>query len=495
LAAAAPSSSSSGESLSRAIAASARAAALSSQLRAAHKALLQQQQPLPLQGSSDPSALSLVVVATISALADAAAETQSALSTGARAGSCEFFAYVLPASPFLPAWREAARRALPAMPRAALSAAFSALGRLPFYPPAPLPIGFGTPRYARPLAAAEPEEWERLLDEAAEAWLRLPPPPPLAAAAGEEENKQEEEEEEEEEEEARFLLGLALARRWAGERVGDAWLASREAEEALGRALGELPAAAEGGGGSARGLSRAARLAAALLQVRGAPPAQLARALFAETAAAAPGGGAANEPWPAGWGGGTTASAADAGGDTTAAEGAAAPEAEQQQQQQQLPPSTLLRQLLHAQPPAPPASPPPSALCSRLSPRQVQRVARGLVYLAAVPPDPWLAALAAAARCALGGSGGTGGGGQQEGGGEGAGALSRAELGALRDALKFFLSTRRAGAGGREGGAAWSWRAAGGGGGAAGRGEDGGTGLADAVALLDEWRVGGSGAF
>jgi hypothetical protein len=514
--------------LSRAIAASARAAALSSQLRAAHGAL--SPQPRTTTACEGDALL-----APISALADAAAaaDTDDTLTAGARTGTCEFFAYVLPSSPFLPAWREAVRSVLPSLSRRQLAEAFFALGRLPYYAPAPLPIGFGTPRYSRPLAAAEPEEWEALLNEAAEAWLRLPQE---TAAEDDDSNASE----------ARFLLGLALSRRWAGERVGDAWLASREAEEALGRALAEL-LPAESPSSSSSSLSPAARLAAALLQVRGAPPAPYTRALFEETAAPPPEG----KPWPASWradrrpsslGAMISSAAADAA--AVAAEAAAAAEegGEDDREKEGAPPSvssrlecwragvrwqdgeqrpldgagqsvppppspasgapaaastgsadgndydgseeegdqtpplstqpSLASTLLHAQPPAPPSSP-PSALCSQLSPKQVQRLARGLVYLGVVPSDEWLAALAGAARCALGGGA----------------ALSRAELGALRDALKFFLSERR----GEEGycrGGLGPWRRAASG----GRGEDR-TGLADAVSLLDEWRVGGSGAF
>lgn len=531
--------------LSRAIAASARAAALSSQLRAAHDALSPPLTPTPTTAQGDALSSPLTtttaqaLLAPISALAEAAAATDTdALTAGARTGNCEFFAYVLPSSPFLPAWREAVRSALPSLSRRQLAEALFALGRLPYYAPAPLPIGFGTPRYSRPLAAAEPEEWEALLNEAAEAWLRLEPATEDDANA---------------KDEARFLLGLALSRRWAGERVGDAWLASREAEEALGKALAELPPAESPLSSSSSSLSPAARLAAALLQVRGAPPAPYTRALFEETAAPPPEG----KPWPASWRADRRPSSLGAMISSAAADAAAAAAAEAEEEKgeedadapsssssslssrlerwrarvrwqdgreqgppdgatgQSLPPPppspaaggapaaastgnadegdddgskkeegdqtppplstqqpSLASTLLHAQPPAPPASP-PSALCSELSPKQVQRLARGLVYLGVVPPDPWLSALASAARCALGGGA----------------ALSRAELGALRDALKFFLSERR----GEEGycrGSGGPWRRAASG----GRGEDR-TGLADAVSLLDEWRVGGSGAF
>jgi hypothetical protein len=418
----------------------------------------------------------------VSSLADAASTANSnnntvLLSPGAHAGTCEFFAYVLPASPTLPAWRDALRRSLQQqeqqntksarrLRRQDLADALWALGRLPYYPPAPLPIGFGTPRYARPLAASEPDEWEALLSEAAEAWLRM--------------GGEVEEEEEDGDTEARFLLGLALSRRWAGQRVGDAWLTSAEAREALRAALAELsPLPAS----SSSPLSPAARLAAALLQVRGAPPAPLASALFAETSAPA----AEGAVWPASWGADRRPSSL--GAMISAAAAAGKQEEEEEEEQQRAPPPSpaagdnhtppsLASTLLHAAPPPPPAFP-PSALINLLSPLQLQRVARGLVYLGAVPPDAWLRALADAARAALG-----------------CGALAgEGDWAALRDSLAFFASERCSG-GATGGGAAASPAVFGGSGtGAVDREPVDSTGLADAVALLDEWCVGGSGAF
>lgn len=235
--------------------------------------------------------------------------------------------------------------------------------------------------------------------------------------------------------------------------------------------------------GAAATLSAAARLAAALLQVRGAPPLLLARAFFDETAAPA----AEGAPWPASWAAGrqppaapgSTAVAAPRAGPQPppapppplAADGGRRSKGEGDPPPSPLglpsPPSSPLHGGGGGARPAPAPQKPPSALCAALSPRQVQRAARGLVYLGSVPGDAWLGALASASRCALG-----------------CGGLDARELAALRDALRFFAAERRGGA------AAFAASA---GGGTREQGDR--TGLAEAVAVLDEWCVGGSGAF
>ncbi|KAI8471808.1 MAG: hypothetical protein J3K34DRAFT_458093 [Monoraphidium minutum] len=267
------------------------------------------------------------LVAVLSALADAA-------DAGGADGE-EFLSDLLLSSTWLLSLRAAAATQLELFGAARLAALARALGRLPLQAEvSPLPIGFGTPRWALPRAVADTGKWEAFLCAMADVFIEdvahmleanqssgghasaasAPPPPAQAQAQAALTS---------------FACGLAASNKWSTARVDAAWVGSRECEarvaefvarrwprlleqlRAADAACGEEAGAGEGGGGTAARRARLRRravldfLVRAQLQHRMAPPAPLLARFFDAAPPPAPpaaagggaGGGGCDEPY------------------------------------------------------------------------------------------------------------------------------------------------------------------------------------------------------
>lgn len=85
---------------------------------------------------------------------------------------CGYFNTELPNGPWYIIFREAVSSKLQAFSAHQLASLLHSLGKLPIHVPEPLPIGFGTPRWARPMAGSKPEEWEASLSAVADMFIQ-----------------------------------------------------------------------------------------------------------------------------------------------------------------------------------------------------------------------------------------------------------------------------------------------------------------------------------
>ncbi|KIZ05132.1 hypothetical protein MNEG_2826 [Monoraphidium neglectum] len=209
--------------------------------------------------------------------------------------------------------RAAAATKLHTFGAARLAALVSALGRLPLHAEAsPLPIGFGTPRWALPRAVADTGTWESFLCATTDAFLedldRLlqeesgggsSGPGRGGAAAGAPPEAQAAL--------AAFACGLAASNKWTMARVDAGWVVSEECERRVAafvalhwpRLVSQLeridadsaapPGEAAGAGAAGQRRRRLRRsalstlLARAQLQQRMSPPAALLERFFDES--------------------------------------------------------------------------------------------------------------------------------------------------------------------------------------------------------------------
>lgn len=155
-----------------------------------------------------------------------------------------------PTPSWLLTFRNAAAAQLPAFGADRLTSLLSALGALPLYVEAsPLPIGFGTPRWALPRAVSDPESWENFLSAAADAFvddlLRSITAAESAASAASHGRASAEVNATAAAQQAQrallieFARALAASKKWVMVRMDTEWVASQECEERVAAFVGK----------------------------------------------------------------------------------------------------------------------------------------------------------------------------------------------------------------------------------------------------------------
>jgi hypothetical protein len=241
--------------------------------------------PLRREGLPDEATLAALPLRALAAAVNTLA---------AAASSADDVADLLPSSTYLLALRDAAGAQLADFPPQALTALLAGLAALPLrVENSPLPVGFGTPRWALPRAVADPAAWDAFLARAADAFADAllarasapgcgggggsgggdggggggdggpgAPGAPASALV------------------TPFVLALAGAQQWALAHVDAEWVASRECSARVAAfvaahwprllarlrqldAAADAEAAADAGGGDAERAAHEVRAAAA----------------------------------------------------------------------------------------------------------------------------------------------------------------------------------------------------------------------------------------
>jgi hypothetical protein len=131
----------------------------------------------------------------------------------------------------------AAAKLLPSLSPVDLSRALEALSTLPIMVVQPLPIGFGTPRWSRPLAAADPAAWEAFLADVGAVWAAEEQLIAQSAAASSSEPPLAQRVTD-------LVVSLACCMRWANVNVDDDRVRTTDFRQAVLHELTQSPAAA-----------------------------------------------------------------------------------------------------------------------------------------------------------------------------------------------------------------------------------------------------------